>query len=115
MLGCLRMLIAVAALGASGCGLGPLADDPVRAEFSEACERNIAYRSMKPKPRKFLCECVYDTTLRALSPEERHVARFYLLQQMGVNAPPALTVEQIGFDAITKASKAIGDAVARCR
>lgn len=94
----------------------PVADtnDPIRAEFIEACMGRIEYRSMKPEKRTAHCECGYDTTMSGLSQEEKQFARFYLLEQMGVNVQSRKLIDKPNFDAMMKASKAVGNAAKRC-
>ena len=109
--------IAVAMAASALVGCNPSADknDPIRVEFIKACEGLVEYRSMKPKKRTQFCECGYDQTMKDLSEEEKQVARFYLLSQVGVDTKSKNLVTQSGIQFMGTASKAIGDAVKRCR
>lgn len=111
---CLTIMVLMATVALSACK--PVADtnDPIRAEFIEACMGRIEYRSMKLEKRTAYCECGYDATMSGLSQEEKQFARFYLLEQVGVNAQSKKLIEKPDFDAMMKASKAIGNAAKRC-
>ena len=90
-------------------------DDPIRTEFVAACEGRIEYQSMQPKKRTAYCECGYDTTLSELSDEEKQFAHFYLLAQVGVDVQSRKLIDKSNMEAMLKASKAIDDAVKRCK
>ncbi len=90
-------------------------DDPLRTEFVEACMGRIEYRAMQPDKRSAYCKCGYDRTLSGLSEEEKKFARFYLLEQVGVDAGSKQLITKPDMDAMLKASKAIGQAVRRCK
>ncbi|MEM7428608.1 MAG: hypothetical protein AAF441_21170 [Pseudomonadota bacterium] len=106
-------LLATAAVAA--CKPAIVKSDPTRVEFVEACEGRTEYRSMKPSKRTAYCECGYDQTMSALSDEEKQVARFYLLSQVGVDVRTRGLISEPNFNGMMKASKAIGDAAKRCR
>lgn len=89
-------------------------NDPIRDEFVEACIGRIEYRSMPLEKRTAYCECGYDKTMRGLSDREKQFARFYLLEQVGVNVQSRGLITEPDMDAMVKASNAIGNAVKRC-
>ena len=90
-------------------------DDPFRAEFVEACIGRIEYQSMKLKKRSAYCECGYDKTISGLADEEKKFARFYLLGQVGVDVRSRKLIDKPDGQAMMAASKAIGEAVKRCK
>lgn len=114
----MRFLSLFAALSATlilaACEQEAVKDDPVRAEFLPACEGMAAYGSMEPKKRTAHCACVYDKTMSGLSDEEKQVARFYLLEQAGLDAQSRNLVNESNLQAIGKAANSIGEAVKRC-
>jgi hypothetical protein len=93
----------------------PVADDPYRIEFVAACEGRIEYRTMQAEERTAYCECGYDKTMAGLSDEEKPFARFYLLEQVGVDVQSRNLISEPNMQAMVKASEAIGKAVARCK
>ena len=110
--------IAVAMAASALVGCNPSADknDPIRVEFIKACEGLVEYRSMKPKKRTQFCECGYDQTMKDLSEEEKQVARFYFVIASGCRHQSRRTwLPNPAFNFMGTASKAIGDAVKRCR
>ena len=96
------------------CKPSAVKDDPFRAEFVEACEGRIEYRSMKPEKRTAYCKCGYDETVSGLSDEEKQFARFYLLAQVGVDVQSRKLISHPNMEAMVAASNAIGAAVKRC-
>lgn len=99
----------------SSCKPAELKDDPIRVEFVEACKGRIEYKSMKPNKRAAYCECGYDKSIGGLSDEEKQFARFYLLAQVGVEVQSRRFIDKPNMQAMVKASKAIGNAVKRCK
>jgi hypothetical protein len=108
-------MIALVASALGACRTEPVSDDPLRAEFTEACNGRAEYRSMTPVKRIAFCECGYDKTMAGLSGEEQQFARFYLLSQVGVDARTRNLIQKPNVQAMMKASNAIGEAVRRCR
>ncbi len=98
----------------ASCKPASVVNDPIRAEFVEACEGRIEYRSMKADRRTAYCECGYDRTMVQLTDEEKQVARFYLLTQVGVDVSSRNFVNRSNMNGIGKASKAIGNAGKQC-
>ncbi len=97
-----------------GCNPATEKNDPVRLQFVGSCEGMRAYSSMKPQKRTSLCHCVYDQTLSGLEENEKKYARFYLLEQTGVESSSNQIDGQPDMNAMLSASKAIGEAVKRC-
>lgn len=105
----------LAALALAGCNLEATKADPIRIEFVEACEGRAENRSMEPKKRTTYCECGYDTTMSGLSGDEKQLARFYLLAQVGVDVQSRNLISEPNWKAMPKVSTAIGNAGKRCR
>jgi hypothetical protein len=70
---------------------------------------------MRPDKRTAYCECGYDKTLSGLSEEEKQIARFYLLGQVGGDVKSRFIVGQPDIQTLLKVSNAIGNAGKRCR
>ena len=103
-------------LALSACGPSPETNDPIRVEFIEGCMAMKAYQSMKAEKRAILCRCTYDETMANLSGDAQNAARFYLLEQAGVEtASRKLMSETPDMAIMLDASKAIGKAVKQCR
>lgn len=107
-------LAALLALLLAACQSQEPQNDPIRDEFVEACIGRIEYRSMPPDKRTAYCKCGYDNSLHGLSDKEKQFARFYLLEQVGVNVQSRGLITEPDMDAMVKASNAIGNAVKRC-
>lgn len=90
-------------------------DDPVRIEFVQACEGRIENQIMKPKIRTTHCECAYDKTMSGLSNEEKTLASFYLLAQVGVDVNSRDWGSKLNMQHMKKVSAAIGNAGKQCK
>ena len=107
-------LVVMILIGLSGCS--PSAqDDPYRKQFLDACNTMVEYQSMTADRRLAFCKCGYDKTMSQLTEEEKPVARFYLLEQAGLDAKSMDLISEPNVDAMLTASKAIGEAVKQCR
>lgn len=100
----------------SACGPSSETDDPIRVEFVDACMEMRAYQSIKVEKRNVLCGCTYDKTMQDLSKDAQNAARFYLLEQAGVEtASKKLVSKSPDMTVMLEASSAIGEAVKQCR
>ena len=99
----------------ASCKPASVADDSVRTEFVAACMARVEYRSMETIRRTAYCECGYDRTMSGLSDNEKPYAQFYLLSQVGIDVRKRKLISKPDMQAMIKASKAIGRAVAQCR
>ena len=98
----------------TACGPEVETNDPVRVEFVDACDGLRAYNRMEANDRINMCKCLYDTALQGLSDEEKDGARFYLLEQSGIDARSRNLVKKPDMSVMLAASKAVGDAVKEC-
>lgn len=103
----------------AGCGGNDAkSNDPFRAEFLTACAAQTIYRSKPVNRITQYCACVYDKTLKGLTPEEAMTARFYLLGQSGIDTAARTEFASRDLDAVAPtmapASAAIGKAVRAC-
>lgn len=93
--------------------------EPFEEEFLVACtaEPNNTpsgfYGSDKITPDTY-CACIFDTTMRGLSEDEKLVAAFYLLGQSGIDTRNRPEFRQIDPMAMMAGSEAVGRAVNRC-
>ncbi len=89
--------------------------DPHRAEMITACKDQPSYRTRDQDRVLKHCGCIYDKTMQDLTDAERHVARFYLLGQSGVDVESRPEFKTMDLDSMMPASRAIGEAVKLCR
>ena len=98
----------------AACSSAENENDPIRIEFISACDGLGAYKSMKPDRRTSMCKCLYDTAMRGLSEKEKNGARFYLLEQSGIDAKSKNLLSISDLDVMGTAAKAVADAVKQC-
>ena len=112
-----HMALLIGAIGLAACGAvnnAPKQQDPYRAEMMAVCTQNQIERRAKPNRAEKYCACLYDETMKDLSEAERHVARFYLLGQSGIDTKNRNEFKTMDVTAIGTASAAIGAAVKAC-
>lgn len=110
----LAVALSLSSLILTACGPEAETGDPIRVEFVEACDGLRAYNRMESNDRIKMCKCLYDTALQGLSEEEKNGARFYLLEQAGIDARSKSLVKKPDMKVMFAASKAVGNAVKKC-
>jgi hypothetical protein len=108
------LILLLLMMTAAACNPAENENDPIRVEFISGCEGLRAYSSMKPDRRTSMCKCIYDTAMRGLSEQEKNGARFYLLEQAGIDAKSKNLVSISDLNVMGTAAKAVGDAVKQC-
>ena len=89
-------------------------NDPYRAEAMTACPMQRSYVNRDPDRVRKYCACVYDQTMKSLTEPEKMTARFYLLNQMGVDTRTREAFKTLDLTTAGTSSAAIGRAVKKC-